>query len=182
MEIEGIDNMKKLLLSLIATSSILLTGCFGSKKVSFDRFQQEVGKIQYHEYSTATIKYERVTKTTGTHNSNTPDYKDTIIAYYHKELNRWLDKDGYDLSLVVEPHTLYGLKFDENMPDSYSFYINPLKVVQQTTTQTPQFKMKATIEMKYGKYGYISAFSYVTNYKTDDGTTKFTEKMTYSYK
>ena len=165
----------KFVLSLAAICA--LTGC---NKVSAEKFQAAVDKLEAHEYSEATVKYEINVTGTGVMEGMTEKAKGEIKYTYDSSTKTWSTSSDDNHSLQCRSYifTIKGRNVsevqksddDDGIKTTTTFYTNPLKieVKQKGTKKTDKSTRKAndTTTMTFDKYGY---------------TTKYASKMDESY-
>lgn len=197
--------MKKasLVLSLVALGA--LTGCslFGGTKVSVEKFQEAVDKIEEHTYTKATVSYKIDMKGTGLYEDSTEKASGKIEYTYDADSKTWKtdSSDKHADDYKYDLYSIRGMKFtnsgnqeDENLKTTTTYYTNPLKVTQtikgETTVLGVTTKVDGTYTYTFDKYGFVTKCTTKSNTSTEggssgisvSGTSKGTESFTVSYK
>ena len=158
------NKITKIVFSL--ASVVLLAGCTSGTKVDINKFQEAVNKIEEHTYSSAMVSYRIDIKGTGSYEDQTEN-KTGKIEFENKN-GSWITDSSDDRveecrSLL---HSIYGrtiINYESSEKDdlkqSFSYYINPLKITQNIsgtkTTEKYVYKMNNSYATTYDKYGYI---------------------------
>ncbi len=141
---------------------VLLTGCnlFGPSKISAEKFQAKIDKLEEHQYSEVKITAEFDVVGTGDYADETEKGSETGTFTWNAELESWVKQEGEE-SLGANILCLYGMKVEDLADDSevpeglkqtITYYSNMKVVIEQKGTAKQEgdgFSMEITYNDKY---------------------------------